>query len=200
MFACTYRRARTQPFTQAGTQLAGKGATNAVSPEEFTDFYAASFRRLVGQLYAMTGNHAEAQDAVQEAFIRAWAHRRQLERSGAPEAWVRATAWRIAVSRWQRARVGRTLMRSYRPVTVTDDQGLAHPRTDARTVADAGSNTNAGGLAHPGTNTGINTDAQALALRTTVAHPVPDAGTITDTGTLQRPIGAQQSSEPRGVH
>ena len=112
MFAYTYRRARTQPFTQAGTQLAGKGATNAVSPQEFTDFYAASFRRLVGQLYAMTGNHAEAQDAVQEAFIRAWAHRRQLERSGAPQAWVRATAWRIAVSRWQRARLGRVLMRS----------------------------------------------------------------------------------------
>lgn len=89
MFACTYRRARTQPFTQTGTQLAGKGATNAVSPEEFADFYAASFRRLVGQLYAMTGNHAEAQDAVQEAFIRAWAHRRRLEHSGAPEAWVR---------------------------------------------------------------------------------------------------------------
>jgi hypothetical protein len=107
-------RGRTKPFAQAGT-LAGKGATNAVSPEEFTDFYAASFRRLVGQLYAMTGNHAEAQDAVQEAFIRAWAHRRRLERSAAPEAWVRATAWRIAVSRWQRARLGRALMCSSLP-------------------------------------------------------------------------------------
>jgi RNA polymerase sigma-70 factor, ECF subfamily len=91
-----------------------------VSPEEFTDFYAASFRRLVGQLYAMTGNHAEAQDAVQEAFIRAWAHRRRLERGGAPEAWVRATAWRIAVSRWQRARLGRVLMRSNPPAAPID--------------------------------------------------------------------------------
>ena len=34
--------------------------------EEFTSFYAASFPRLVGQLYAMTGDRAEAQDAVQE--------------------------------------------------------------------------------------------------------------------------------------
>jgi RNA polymerase sigma-70 factor, ECF subfamily len=112
-------RARTKPFAQAGT-LAGKGATNAVSPEEFTDFYAASFRRLVGQLYTMTGNHAEAQDAVQEAFIRAWAHRRRLDRSGSPEAWVRATAWRIAVSRWQRARLGRALMRSSAPTAPVD--------------------------------------------------------------------------------
>jgi hypothetical protein len=44
-----------------------------VDREEFTSFYAASFPRLVGQLYAMTGDRAEAQDAVQEAFVRAWA-------------------------------------------------------------------------------------------------------------------------------
>jgi RNA polymerase sigma-70 factor, ECF subfamily len=83
-----------------------------LSPEEFTDFYSASFRRLVGHLYVMTGDRAEAQDAVQEAFTRAWSHRGQLDRHGAPEAWVRATAWRIAVSRWRRARLGSLLVRS----------------------------------------------------------------------------------------
>jgi len=81
-----------------------------LSPEEFTEFYNASFRRLVGQLYAMTGDNAEAQDAVQEAFIRAWEHRRKLDRDGAPEAWVRVTAWRIAMSRWRRARSGLRLL------------------------------------------------------------------------------------------
>jgi RNA polymerase sigma-70 factor (ECF subfamily) len=81
-----------------------------LSPEEFTEFYNASFRRLVGQLYAMTGDHAEAQDSVQEAFIRAWEHRRKLDRDGAPEAWVRLTAWRIAMSRWRRARSGLRLL------------------------------------------------------------------------------------------
>jgi RNA polymerase sigma-70 factor, ECF subfamily len=87
-----------------------------VSPEEFTDFYSASFRRIVGQLYAMTGDHAEAQDAVQEAFVRAWAHRARLDAGqGSPEAWVRATAWNIAVSRWHRARAGRRLLRSQSP-------------------------------------------------------------------------------------
>lgn len=97
-----------------------KEVTSPVSPEEFTDFYAASFRRLVGQLYAMTGNHAEAQDAVQEAFIRAWVHRRRLERRGSPEAWVRATAWHIAVSRWNRTRLGRALMRAHPQAEITD--------------------------------------------------------------------------------
>jgi RNA polymerase sigma-70 factor (ECF subfamily) len=71
--------------------------------EEFDDFYAASFKRLVGQVYAMTGNRDEAQECVQEAFVRAWAHREKLEKAHAPEAWVRTTAHRLAVSRWRRA-------------------------------------------------------------------------------------------------
>ncbi len=77
---------------------------------EFTSFYAASFARLVGQLHAMTGDRAEAQDAVQEAFVRAWTHRSRLGTDGGAEAWVRVTAWRIAVSRWRRAREGIRLM------------------------------------------------------------------------------------------
>jgi RNA polymerase sigma-70 factor, ECF subfamily len=81
-----------------------------VDREEFTSFYAASFPWLVGQLSAMTGNPSEAQDAVQEAFVRAWVHRDQINTDREAEAWVRVTAWRIAVSRWQRARKGLRLM------------------------------------------------------------------------------------------
>jgi RNA polymerase sigma-70 factor, ECF subfamily len=77
-----------------------------VEREEFAGFYSASFQRLVGQLYAMIGDQSEAQDAVQEAFVRAWARHGKIDRNGAPEAWIRVTAWRIAVSRWQRARDG----------------------------------------------------------------------------------------------
>jgi RNA polymerase sigma-70 factor, ECF subfamily len=81
-----------------------------VDREEFTSFYAASFPRLVGQLYAMTGDRAEAQDAVQEAFVRAWAHRGQIDAGQRAEAWVRVTSWRIAASRWRRAQKGARLM------------------------------------------------------------------------------------------
>jgi RNA polymerase sigma-70 factor (ECF subfamily) len=70
--------------------------------EEFDSFYAASFHRLVGQLHALIGDRDEAQDCVQEAFVRAWSHRRSLDRAHAPEAWVRTTAYRLAVSRWRR--------------------------------------------------------------------------------------------------
>jgi RNA polymerase sigma-70 factor (ECF subfamily) len=71
----------------------------------------------------MTGNTAEAQDAVQEAFVRAWAHRGRLDADGAPEAWVRATAWRVAVSRWHRARIGRLLVRSQPQPPAADGPG-----------------------------------------------------------------------------
>jgi len=81
-----------------------------VDHEEFTSFYAASFPRLVGQLYAMTGNQAEAQDAVQEAFVRAWVHRGHIDTGRGAEAWVRVAAWRIAASRWRRAQEGFRLM------------------------------------------------------------------------------------------
>ena len=77
--------------------------------QAFDEFYAASFRRLTGQLYAMIGDRDEAQECVQEAFVRAWAHLRQLDRAENPEAWVRTTAYRLAVSRWRR------IQRSRRP-------------------------------------------------------------------------------------
>ena len=74
---------------------------------EFDEFYTASYRRLTGQVYAMIGDLDEAQECVQEAFVRAWAHRRTLDRAEHPEAWVRVTAHRLAVSRWRRTRLDR---------------------------------------------------------------------------------------------
>jgi RNA polymerase sigma-70 factor, ECF subfamily len=75
-----------------------------VDADEFDSFYTTSVRRLTGQLYAMTGDLAEAQDVVHEAFAKAWDRRRQLATVSHPEAWVRTVAWRLAVSRWRRSR------------------------------------------------------------------------------------------------
>lgn len=72
--------------------------------EEFEEFYARTVARLTGQLFVMLGDLHEAQDVVQEAFVRAWSRRRQLDREGRPEAWIRTVAWRLAVSRWRGVR------------------------------------------------------------------------------------------------
>lgn len=95
--------------------------------DEFDAFYTVSFGRLVNQVYAMIGNRDEAQDCVQEAFVRAWAHRRKLDGSSAPEAWVRLTAYRLAVSRWRRVvRSRRSPDRALQPL------GVQPPPDEAR--------------------------------------------------------------------
>lgn len=70
---------------------------------DFDEFYAASFRRVVGQVYAMTGSLAESEDSVQEAFARAWQRWNKVHEYGDPEAWVRTVAYRISVSSWRKA-------------------------------------------------------------------------------------------------
>lgn len=57
-----------------------------------SEWYAGCFRRLVVQLYAVSGNVNEAQEAVQEAFTRALAAPRRSTRLENPEAWLRRVA------------------------------------------------------------------------------------------------------------
>jgi predicted RNA polymerase sigma factor len=57
--------------------------------DDFDEFYATTSRRLVGQLFAMTGDLHEAQDAVQEAYIRAWLRWPRIQGYHDREAWIR---------------------------------------------------------------------------------------------------------------
>ena len=72
--------------------------------DDFDMFYAATSRRLVGQIFAMTGDLSEAEDAVQEAYIRAWRRWPRIRAYDDPEAWLRVVAYRITVNSWQKAR------------------------------------------------------------------------------------------------
>jgi RNA polymerase sigma-70 factor (ECF subfamily) len=97
-----------------------------VTPEQFDDFYGGSVARITGQVYLMIGDLEEAQDVVQEAFVRAWDRRRQLEEMEHPEAWVRTVAYRLAVSRW---RIGRNALIAWRrraPDASADPPGIEH--------------------------------------------------------------------------
>lgn len=70
---------------------------------EFDEFYNASFKRVVGQVYAMVGSLTEAEDSVQEAFARAWQNWSRISAYEDPEAWVRGAAFRLSVSAWRKA-------------------------------------------------------------------------------------------------
>ena len=72
--------------------------------QDFDAFYTATHRRIISQIYAMTGSLHEAEDCVQEAYARAWQRWAALStEAGNPEAWVRTVATRLAVSSWRKA-------------------------------------------------------------------------------------------------
>ena len=70
----------------------------------FDEFYTGSARKTVAYLYAVTGNLAEAEDAVAEAYARAWQRWSVVSTYDDPAGWVRRVAYRIAVSSWRRTR------------------------------------------------------------------------------------------------
>jgi RNA polymerase sigma-70 factor (ECF subfamily) len=71
---------------------------------EFDDFYTQTSRRLVGQVYALTGDLGEAEDALQEAYIRAWQQWPKIREYQSPEGWVRSVACRLSTNAWWKAR------------------------------------------------------------------------------------------------
>lgn len=64
--------------------------------------FEASYRRLVGQLYAVCGDLAEAEDVVAEAFARAVQHQRTFVRLDNPEAWLRTVAVNVSRTRFRK--------------------------------------------------------------------------------------------------
>jgi len=66
--------------------------------------FDASYRRLVVQLYGVVGDAGEAEDLVQEAFVRASASGSRFLRVDNPEAWLRVTAINLHRKRWRKLR------------------------------------------------------------------------------------------------
>jgi RNA polymerase sigma-70 factor (ECF subfamily) len=75
-----------------------------VADDGFTAFFQGAYPRIVAQLRLLTGDLASAEDVAQEAFVRAASRWRQLARYDQPEAWVRRTAFRLAIDLLRRAR------------------------------------------------------------------------------------------------
>ena len=62
---------------------------------DFEEFYQATRHRLVTFLYAMSGDRADAQDAAQEAYVRAWQRWSSISAYDDPEAWLRTVGYRL---------------------------------------------------------------------------------------------------------
>ena len=92
---------------------------------DFDEFYATSARRSLAVAVALTGNWADAEELVQEAYAAAY---RDWARVGAydnPSAWVARVLTNRSASRWRRrGREVRAVARlRARPVAVVDEAG-----------------------------------------------------------------------------
>jgi RNA polymerase sigma-70 factor (ECF subfamily) len=67
-----------------------------MADDGFAAFYASSYRRLLGQLFAVTGDLAEAENLLQEAYARAYVRWSRVGGYELPEAWVRRVALNLA--------------------------------------------------------------------------------------------------------
>ena len=61
---------------------------------DFDEFYAGTSAQVLGHVFAMTGNRAEAEDAVAEAYARAWQRWHQVRECVSPESVVTHAAGR----------------------------------------------------------------------------------------------------------
>jgi RNA polymerase sigma factor (sigma-70 family) len=75
------------------------------------ELFEVAYPRLVVQLYAICGDLADAEDAVQDAFVTAIRKQRQLRAVANPEAWVRTAAVNRVRGGWRHAAV----VRRYQP-------------------------------------------------------------------------------------
>ena len=68
----------------------------------FTDFYVSSKDACLRAMLASGADRAAAEDAVAEAFARAWSSWKSVSEHPAPTAWVMRVALNHHVSRWRR--------------------------------------------------------------------------------------------------
>ncbi|MEU8656432.1 sigma-70 family RNA polymerase sigma factor [Actinoplanes philippinensis] len=98
---------------------------------EFAAFYENARDDCLRAVTASTGNRQIAEEAVAEAFARAWASWSTVERHPSPRAWVVRTALNTHISWWRRRR--REVPEPAAPETGRDDtgDGLPDPRVMA---------------------------------------------------------------------
>jgi RNA polymerase sigma-70 factor (ECF subfamily) len=81
------------------------GAPSLDAPRiTLANVFQLSYRRLVVQMYGVVGDLGEAEDLVQEAFVRASAAGGRFRRVDNPEAWLRRTAINLHRNRWRKMR------------------------------------------------------------------------------------------------
>jgi RNA polymerase sigma-70 factor (ECF subfamily) len=90
------------------------------------ELYAAAYQRLVGVVGAIVGDRHEAEEAVQDAFVRLMGKWDRVAHYDDPEAWVRKVALGCVSNRRRKATNGlRAVLRLGRPANAPEPTGDA---------------------------------------------------------------------------
>ncbi len=90
-----------------GSGVLGSVEGDTVDEVELREFLRERYPGLVGAVALVTGDAASAEDAVQEAIVRAWERTERGEQIVALDRWVAAVALNLSRSRLRRLRVER---------------------------------------------------------------------------------------------
>src|SRR5664280_611310 len=85
------------------SELRGGTMWDQAAASSFDEFFRSSSRRLFAQAFVLTGSRELAQDLTQEAFARAWARWRKIERLDDPESWTRRVLHNLCIDAWRRS-------------------------------------------------------------------------------------------------
>lgn len=106
--------------------MGGPGVGRMSAEDYVREVYDASYLRLVVQIVALTGDLADAEDAVQEAFVRALAQGRRFVSLDNPEAWLRTVALNRVRNGWRHLDVVRRMRAKVPGPTPADQVGPEH--------------------------------------------------------------------------
>jgi RNA polymerase sigma factor (sigma-70 family) len=104
------------------------GASMQTAPS-FEEFFEAEKTRLFKALYVVTGSKAEAEDIVQDAFLRVWERWERVRGLQDPAGYLHRTAMNAFRDRYRRARLN--VKRAFR----ADPQSDAFEAVEDRSVA-----------------------------------------------------------------
>jgi RNA polymerase sigma-70 factor (ECF subfamily) len=104
--------------------LASVEIVNTDEEASFASFYVASYGRVARSLIPIAGSAAEAEDLAQEAFARGLVRWRRVQTYEQPEAWVRAVAMNLALSRLRKIRNGVSAVRRLGPRAPEPDHAI----------------------------------------------------------------------------
>lgn len=145
---------------QVGAALHVARVESPAVPLSFEEFFRAEHERLLGALYVVVGNRSDAEELMQEAFLRVWERWDRVQTLESPVGYLYRTA--MNGSRTMRRRAATAARRRLGLGGTPDDFGDVEVREDVRVA-----------LA-----TLTPRQRAALVLTDLLGHSAPDAGRI----------------------